>query len=168
MTKALDVCAPLKTFTIKSHFKFGLSEHTKELMKKRDDARLNMSKASLNNHDTLQKQYRKLRNLVNNKIRQETINFNNKRVNEANNENEVWNIVKEVTSPKSNSAWELKISKSETTKDHQTISDTLNSFFADKITKLQSNIECSNIEDPTCRSAVVERSRALLNSLDRG
>ena len=28
VTEALNVCAPFKTFTIKSHYKFGLSEST--------------------------------------------------------------------------------------------------------------------------------------------
>ena len=55
-------------------------------------------------------QYKKIRNNVNNKVRQETIDHNNNRVNEARNDNEIWNIVKEVSDPKSNSQWELKIS----------------------------------------------------------
>ena len=32
---ALDNAAPLKTFKIRSNYRFGLSENTKELMKKR-------------------------------------------------------------------------------------------------------------------------------------
>ena len=36
----LDVCAPFKTFKIKSHYKFGLSDETKDLMLKRDNTRL--------------------------------------------------------------------------------------------------------------------------------
>ena len=39
-TEALDICAPYKSFTIKSHYKFGLSDETKDLMLKRDNVRL--------------------------------------------------------------------------------------------------------------------------------
>ena len=35
----LDEVAPIKTFNIKSTFKFGLSESTKELIQKRDHTR---------------------------------------------------------------------------------------------------------------------------------
>ena len=39
INEALDEVAPIKTFKIKSTFKFGLSENTKELMKERDHIR---------------------------------------------------------------------------------------------------------------------------------
>ena len=53
-------------------------------------------------------QYKRLRNNVNKRVRQETIEHNNNRVKEANNENEIWNIVKEVSVSKNESQWELK------------------------------------------------------------
>ena len=66
--------------------------------------------------------------------------LNNNRVNEANNENEIWNIAKEVSEPRCNSQWELKSSETNTTKDHQIIADTFNSFFSNKVMNLQANI----------------------------
>ena len=36
VTKALDICAPLKTITVHSKHKFGLSEKTKTLISERD------------------------------------------------------------------------------------------------------------------------------------
>ena len=41
--EALDEIAPYKTFTIKSNYKFGISNNTKEMMKKRDKTRANIS-----------------------------------------------------------------------------------------------------------------------------
>ena len=38
--------APIKTFTMKSNYKFGLSENTKKLMKDRDSTRSKISAAS--------------------------------------------------------------------------------------------------------------------------
>jgi hypothetical protein len=37
VTKTLDICVPLKTITIHSHHKFGLSENTKAIMSERDN-----------------------------------------------------------------------------------------------------------------------------------
>jgi hypothetical protein len=39
VTKALYICAPLKTITVHSQHKFGLSEKTKALMSERDNIR---------------------------------------------------------------------------------------------------------------------------------
>ena len=39
---ALDEIAPYKSFIIKSHYKFGISKSTKDLMKKRDQTRENI------------------------------------------------------------------------------------------------------------------------------
>ena len=46
-TEALDICAPYKSFTIKSHYKFGLSDETKDLMLKRDNTRLKIKNAEM-------------------------------------------------------------------------------------------------------------------------
>ena len=78
----------------------------------------------------------------------ENIVFNDKRVSESRNENEIWNIAKEVSNPKSNDQWELKTSDTSTTKDTEIIADTFNSFFSEKIINLQTNIDKSLIEDP--------------------
>ena len=37
ITEALDEVAPVKTFSVRSHFRFGLSTETKELMQERDN-----------------------------------------------------------------------------------------------------------------------------------
>ena len=39
VNEALDQVAPFKTFTVKLRYKFGLSEQTKIMMKKRDSVR---------------------------------------------------------------------------------------------------------------------------------
>ena len=88
-TQALDMRAPFKTFKIKSHYKFGISNETKDLMSKRDNARLLMKTASKSERIILHAQYKKLRNCVNKKVRLENIVFNDKRVSESRNENEI-------------------------------------------------------------------------------
>ena len=66
--EALDVCAPIKTFTIKSHYKFGLSEGTKDLIAKRDQTRKQMTTANKIERSTLLQQYKRIRNQVNKRV----------------------------------------------------------------------------------------------------
>ena len=84
---ALDKVAPVKTFKIRSNHRFGLSDETKELMRKRDQTRKSISRASTQEKGVLLRQYKALRNRVTNKIRKDNIDYNNNRIEEANNEN---------------------------------------------------------------------------------
>ena len=52
----------------------------------------------------LHSKYKALRKVTRN-IRQENVDFNNNRVNEANNESDLWKIANEVTNPKKASEW---------------------------------------------------------------
>ena len=82
----------MKTFNVKTNYKFGISENTKKLMSKRDKLRKSISKAKQNEKVILQQQYKKIRNKVNTNIRNENIAFNNTRIQEANDENELWKL----------------------------------------------------------------------------
>ena len=63
---ALDEIAPFKTFKIRSSYKFGLSDKTKELMKLRDLVRNKISSCKGNEKVVLNQKYKALRNQVNN------------------------------------------------------------------------------------------------------
>ena len=60
--EALDEIAPIKSFKVKSRYKFGLSAETKMLMASRDLTRKNISKANDSNRAVLVKKYKILRN----------------------------------------------------------------------------------------------------------
>ena len=64
ITEALDEVAPIKTFKVKSQYKFGISDSTKVLMAKRDDTRKKIKNSSAANKQVMMNQYRKLRNKV--------------------------------------------------------------------------------------------------------
>ena len=53
ITEALDEVMPMKTFTVKLKYKFGLSENIKTIMAKRDSTRLSIKNASHENKKTL-------------------------------------------------------------------------------------------------------------------
>ena len=59
-----------------------------------------MKNAKENEQRLLFSKYKKLRNKVNSQIRKESVDFNNNRNDQANDENEIWNVIKEVTKPK--------------------------------------------------------------------
>ena len=92
--------------------------------------------------------YKKLRNQVINNIRIETRDFNNNRIDNAKDENEVWKVAKEIINPNgSNNDWSLK-SNDEIMVDQEEIANTFNSYFVEKINDLKSNIDTSLVEDP--------------------
>ena len=147
VTECLDEVAPLTEFTIRSMHKFGLSEETKSLMKKRDGARAMIRSASNNEKKIWTDKYKKLRNQVNSKVRQETVDYNNNRIDNAKNDNEVWNITKEITNPSSNSNWSMLIDQ-KVTEDPETIANAFNTFFIKKVEDIKENIDKALVKDP--------------------
>ena len=94
MLKNLWILLPqTKNFKVKSMYKYGLSDNTKNLMKKRDSARNSFSKADVKEKPILQEQYRKLRNLVNFRVRKVNVERNEERIIDANNEQTYQNLV---------------------------------------------------------------------------
>jgi hypothetical protein len=149
--EALDEIAPIKTFKVRSFHKFGLSDRTKELMKARDQTRLNISSGNSTSQKlTMLKKYKVLRNQVNSSLRKDSVDFNNNRIASANDENEVWKVVNEVLQPKKENEWQLK-EGSTTITEEQIIANTFNKFFVDKIEDLKANIDPEYVEDPLTR-----------------
>jgi hypothetical protein len=72
VTESLDEIAPIKSFMVKSKYIFGISKETKDLMKQRDNARKQACSASKVQKEIWLSNYKKLRNLVNCKVRQES------------------------------------------------------------------------------------------------
>ena len=97
--EALDEVAPMKTCRIKSSYKFGLSEKTKELMRARDLTRNKIKTCNGTEKETLNKKYITLRNKVTSQIRKDNLHFNNNKINEAKSEGELWRIANNVIKP---------------------------------------------------------------------
>ena len=105
---ALDEVAPVKKFTVRSNHRFGLSDSTKDLMKKRDKTRNEIGKASAQERTVLMKQYKSLRNRVTSQLRKEQVEYNSKRIEEANSDRELWRVANEAINPKKETQWNLK------------------------------------------------------------
>ena len=73
ITRALDSVAPVKSVTIRSNHRFGLSDSTKELLKKRDSTRRLIKSVDGQEKAVLLNQYKTLRNKVTIQIRKENI-----------------------------------------------------------------------------------------------
>ena len=134
---ALNEIAPVKNFKIKSNHRFGLSESTRELMAKRDKTRKEIGRASPRERAILIKQYRTLRNRVTSQIRRENIEFNNKRILEANTERELWRVANEVLNPKSESEWIVLNKEGKPVKEEPVIAELFNEFFITKVEDLK-------------------------------
>ena len=162
---ALDEVAPVKSFTIRSNHKFGLSDSTKDLMKKRDHTRNSIKNASGQNKTVLMQQYKSLRNKVTSQIRKETIDYNNNRIEEANNEKELWRVANEVINPKKEeSDWKIKNKDGETLTDEKEVAESFNGFFIDKIENLKNKIDPNLVEDPLVK--LKEKLKDLKSTLD--
>ena len=120
-------------------------------MRKRDQTRKSISKASAQEKGVLLKQYKALRNTVTNKIRKENIDYNNNRIEEANNEKELWNITNDVINPRKESDWRITNEVGEEITEEKDVAETFNKFFVEKIEDLKHGIDKTLIEDPLVR-----------------
>ena len=89
----------------------------------------------------------KLRNKANCLIKNDCRNFNNERMRNANDENEIWRIASEITKPKNESEWKMK-DNNDIIIDEQVIADKFNNHFVEKIKKLKSKIDQDFVSDP--------------------
>ena len=151
VNRALDKVAPVKTVTIRSNHRFGLSDSTKELMKKRDKTRRLIQTSSGNEKQVLLQQYKTLRNKVTGKIRKENIDYNNNRIEKANNERELWNVANDVINPRKENDWNVLNEKGENVTAEKEVAETFNDFFINKVEDLKRNIDPGHVEDPLAR-----------------
>ena len=148
VNEALDICAPVKKFTIRQNHKFGITENTKKLIKERDKKRKQLKDAPESERELRQKEYKKLRNSVTNRIREDNKKSNDERIEKANDENEIWKVINEVTNPKKEETWKLKEGE-ETIEDEEKIAEIFNKYFVDKIENLKDNIDQEYVKNPT-------------------
>ena len=146
VNEALDECAPFKTFKIKPGYKPGLTETAKQLMKERDEARRQL-KRSPGENKILHEKYKRLRNRTTQQIRRDAVKANGKRIEEANNESEVWKVVKEINTPRSESNWTL-IDNNITITEEREIAETFNNYFVEKIANLKARIDPNRVKEP--------------------
>jgi len=149
--RALDLAAPVKTFKIRSNHRFGITEGTKGLMKKRDNVRNKIKKAKGQEKKNLLQQYKILRNKVTSEIRKENINYNNNRIKEANNESELWRVANEVLNPKKENDLKIINTEGKILAEEKEVAEAFNEYFIEKIQLLKENIDRTKVEDPLAR-----------------
>ena len=76
--------------------------------------------------------YKKLRNRVISELRKDVINSNNERVEKAENENEIWKVVHDITKQKSATGITL-IENGKSIDDEAEVANIFNVFFVEKI-----------------------------------
>ena len=84
---------------------------------------------------------------MNSELKKDTRDFNNNRVDRANDENEIWKIVSDLNKPKTNDGIILLENGVKIVKEDE-VAEIFNDFFIKKIKKLKDNIDPNYVEDP--------------------
>ena len=84
-------------------------------------------------------------------IRKENIGYNNNRIEEANNERELWNVANDVLNPKKENDWNIQKDNGEFITKEKEVAESFNEFFINKVENLKNNIDPANVEDPLVR-----------------
>ena len=95
-------------------------------MEERDRTRREIKSTPGEKHLILEK-YRKLRNRVTTMIKNDRLAENSKRIDEANNENEFWKIVNDISKPNNEPTWKLE-SENGTITDDAKVAEELNKY----------------------------------------
>ena len=84
------------------------------------------------------KKYKMLRNKVTHQIREENKIANGKKIDEANNESEYWNVINDINKPKTEEKWRIE-DEDGITEVNEEIATKFNHFFINKIEGLKTN-----------------------------
>ena len=97
-------------------------------------------------------------------VKNDTIKYNDERVERAKDENEIWKIVNDNTNPKCEKKWSLE-EDGEIVEDEQKVADVFNEFFIKKIRDLKENIDQNKVEDPLIKLEIKMNQKNLKFSL---
>ena len=76
---------------------------------------------------------------------------NGKRIDEASDEKEYWNVVNNITKPRAETKWSLNDEDQQGSENEEEIATKFNMFFVNKIKKLKANIDPNFKSDPLIR-----------------
>jgi DNA polymerase II small subunit/DNA polymerase delta subunit B len=117
-------------------------------MSKRDSTRKSIRLVEGGEKAVLLQKYIVLRNKVTAQIQKENIDFNNNRIEAAENKVELWKVTNEVLNPRKENDWRIEKEDGEVVTDEKEVAEAFNHYFIDKIFKLNSNIDQNMVEDP--------------------
>ena len=83
---------------------------------------------------------------MSNRVRQDTINLNKEQMKKAEDENELWEVVNDITKPKTEASWKLKENGKVIEKEEK-IANIFNNYFIGKIEHLKNNINKDYVKD---------------------
>ena len=103
---------------------------------------------------------------MNSLVKNDTIKYNNERIEKAGDENEIWKIVKEVTCPNGEKKWTLE-ENGESIEEESKISELFNDFFITKIQDIKANIDQTKVENPYTKLEKKMKQKKLKFSLSQ-
>ena len=150
--EALDKYAPVRRMKFHKQYNPHLSSVTKKLMKDRDVLRKQACKeADENQRKIIHEQYKKVRNHVTNRIRDESRKGNLQRIEgSANEQTNAWKVANEILKPKRKQTITLRESGREILEEDK-VAKIFNNFFMEKVELLRNKIDPEAQEDPMTR-----------------
>jgi len=155
VNKVLDIHAPIRKVIVRKHYKPGLSQKVKTMIKERESCRREAARKAGPERLQLHAKYKKLRNKVTKTIRKDDIRAAAEKIANANGSNELWKIANEITKPRSDATLTLKEEEKEIEGELEN-GKVINNFFLDKLEALGSKRKQKYMAD------VLEKLRRIL------
>ena len=138
LTNILNNLAPLKTFQVRKNYCDWMSQESKTLIKKRNEAQ---RYACLTQKDEDWNSYKRLRNQVTNRLKYEKCNSSRRKLAEcSSNSKNTWKVVKSILSWSSSGPPNQLVYEGALLTKPAELSETMNKFFIDKVAKLRQNL----------------------------
>ena len=144
ITFILDVMAPMRTIQVRTKYAPWLSPMTKELMKKRDQAQKSASESGSREK---WKEFKSLRNTINNRLKFEQRNWQKLKLNECDGDpKSTWRNVKGILNWNTSGSPNQLFYKGKLISKPQELANAQNEFFIEKINTIRENMPASDAD----------------------
>ena len=145
ITDILDIMAPMKTFQVRANYAPFLSKETRDLMKARDELHKLASETKTKEDWN---SYKKIRNLINNRLKYEESFWKKSRLESCgDNPGKIWKNVKGILGWQSSGSPSKLFYKGVLRTKAQDIADSQNEFFIEKVDKIRAELS-PPVSDP--------------------
>jgi hypothetical protein len=163
----LDCHAPYKEVRMRSTFRRGLSDETKNLMKERNSLQRKMKKLAGDQQLQMHLKYRQLRNKCVTLQRRDTVQDNVSQFNGLTNPQDIWRATKSIIAPRAKIEHKLKVGN-DIVQDETTVAGMFNDFFVTKVENLRKEIDTKGLPDPLSKAKGDTKTKFILKPVTVG
>jgi hypothetical protein len=169
LNSVLDCHAPYKEVKMRSTFRRGLSNETKNLMKERNSLQRKMKKLAGDKQLQMHLKYRQLRNKCVTLQRMDTVQDNVNQFNGLTNPQDIWRATKSIITPRTQAELKLKVGNN-LIQDETTVARMFNDFFVTncKVENLRKEIVTTDLPDTLSKVKGGTKTQFVLKSVTEG